>query len=126
MLGILLVTWEDRQRVANRSRRGSTRFLGRGIDWRCRLRHTAQGNGRLGGSVKGMGDSQVLAGRPRPWRPQTRDECGTDKVGLDLVQLSIIAVAVKNPGQLHDLGLFIDGLDNPVFPCLTRKPVKFR
>jgi hypothetical protein len=39
--------------------------------------------------------------------------CGTSS--LDLVQLSIIAVAMEDSGELHDLGLLIDGIHDAIF-----------
>jgi hypothetical protein len=39
----------------------------------------------------------------------------------DLIQFSIISAAVKNPGQFHHLGLFIDRVDDAVFPLCHPK-----
>lgn len=38
------------------------------------------------------------------------------QITLNLVELAIVAVAVQNPGELDDLGLFVNRIDDPVFP----------
>ena len=40
---------------------------------------------------------------------------------LNLIQFSIIPVTVKNPCQLHYLRLFVDGIDDPIFPLCYPK-----
>lgn len=41
-----------------------------------------------------------------------------------MIQLSIIPITVKNPGQLHHLRLFVDGIDDPIFPLRYPKADK--
>ena len=40
---------------------------------------------------------------------------------LDLIQLSIITIAVKNPGQFHYLCFFINRVDDAIFPLCHPK-----
>ena len=40
---------------------------------------------------------------------------------LDLVQLSMISVTVKNPGQLHNLGLLVRRIDDAVLALCHAK-----
>ena len=34
---------------------------------------------------------------------------------LDVIQFAVVSIAVQDPGKLHDLCLFINGIDDPIF-----------
>ncbi len=54
---------------------------------------------------------------------QVEDNARSDLVS-DLIQLAIVPVPVENPGELHDLRLFVNRIDEPVFALSDPESLK--